>query len=331
MLREGAGKRQRKRGEMNYGVVNGRIAHALALVGDRWSLAILGELFIGLRRFEEIRRRLGISRATLTRRLDALIRDGVVVRKLYSSSRYQYGLSDKGEALCPFMLLAWRWEQVWADAETRGATPERLFHADCNQPLLPVASCAHCQQSIMSGDLVLSEAVLQSPIFHSDIRPTGQTRRMGVSRAAGDEDIHLQSVAELIGDRWTLLIMMTVFFGTGRHEGFTQQLGISSNSLASRLNRLVEVGILVRYDYQLNPPRSEYAATVKGQALYPVIMVLRQWAEDWGDGPAPAPLVHRQCGNAAVLAVECSHCHHVVRRQDILLAPLEPECATGCG
>ena len=307
---------------MNYGVVNGRIAHALAVIGDRWTLGILGELFTGWRRFEGLRRQLGISRATLTRRLDALVRNGVVVRRLYSSSRYEYGLSDKGDAMCPFMLLAWRWEQVWVNAETRGATPEQLFHADCNQPLLPVATCAHCHQPVKSGDLALSEAMLQSPIFHSDIRPTVQTRRMGGSRVAGEEDIHLQRVAELIGDRWTLLILMTVFFGTGRYEGFTQQLGISSNRLASRLNRLVEIGILVRYDYQLNPPRSEYAATVKGKALYPVIMSLRQWAEDWGEGPTPAPLVHRKCGRAAALDVGCAHCHSDVHRQDILLAPL---------
>ena len=314
---------------MGYGVVNGRIARTLAVVGDRWSLAIIGELYAGRRRFGELRNLLGISRATLTRRLDVLLAEKMVCKTPYSARRHEYDLDSKGKALGPFLLLAWRWEQVWSH-EVSGSSPAQLFHLTCNDALVPTAFCSYCEQPLVCGDLQLSEHVLQQAIIHRDFLPAVQTRRAEASASVIEPGVGLQRVVELIADRWTLLILIAVFFGVGRYEGFVQQLGISSNSLASRLERLVQVGILVRYDYQHNPPRSEYMAAVKGASLFPVIMALRQWAEDWGEGPMAPPLLHSRCGHAAVLEVRCGHCRGELRPRNIsrarqVVSPLHSE------
>ncbi len=90
---------------------------------------------------------------------------------------------------------------------------------------------------------------------------------------------------EVVGERWTLLILRNVFLGLHRFDDQQQQLGIARNVLASRLERLVEEQILERRPYGERPVRHEYHLTEKGRALWPVLVELLQW----GDRYAPEP------------------------------------------
>jgi DNA-binding HxlR family transcriptional regulator len=86
---------------------------------------------------------------------------------------------------------------------------------------------------------------------------------------------------EIVGERWTLLIVRDVLLGRRRFEEFQQSLGISRNVLTERLGRLVEEGILERVPYQERPTRYEYRLTTKGRDLHLALTALRQWGDTY--------------------------------------------------
>ncbi len=87
------------------------------------------------------------------------------------------------------------------------------------------------------------------------------------------------STLEVIGERWTLLIVRDVFLGIRRFEDLQRDLGVARNILQVRLERLVEEGILVKRPYQERPLRSEYRLTEKGADLWPVLVAMLQWGD----------------------------------------------------
>src|SRR3979411_2157241 len=104
---------------------------------------------------------------------------------------------------------------------------------------------------------------------------------------------------ELVGERWTLLILRDAFMGARRFEDFQRRTGMGRNVLTARLSRLVEDGIFKRVLYQEHPSRYEYRLTEKGIDLWPVIVSLLQWGDRYVyPGRAPVLLVHQGCGGA---------------------------------
>ncbi|EUA68646.1 hxlR-like helix-turn-helix family protein [Mycobacterium xenopi 4042] len=83
---------------------------------------------------------------------------------------------------------------------------------------------------------------------------------------------------ELIGDRWTLLIVRDALRGVRRFDDFRARLGVAHNVLSDRLSRLTEAGVLERRRYQQRPDRYEYHPTQQGLDLWPVLMSLLLWA-----------------------------------------------------
>src|SRR6056297_4204938 len=101
-----------------------------------------------------------------------------------------------------------------------------------------------------------------------------------------DIDRQVCSVARalsVVGERWTLLILRDAFFGTRRFDQFQASLGITRHRLSERLGKLVDHGVLRRVRYSERPVRHEYRLTRKGLALYPVLMTLGTWGDDWMD------------------------------------------------
>ena len=89
---------------------------------------------------------------------------------------------------------------------------------------------------------------------------------------------------ELIGEKWSFLILRGAFNGLQHFEQFQAGLGIARNILSNRLAKLVEGGILERRSDPVGPPQGHLFAQPKGEALLPVVLALRQWGEDWGHG-----------------------------------------------
>lgn len=114
---------------------------------------------------------------------------------------------------------------------------------------------------------------------------------------------------ELVGDRWTLLVLRDALGGVRRFEDFRTRLGVAHNVLADRLARLTEAGILDRRLYQTRPDRYDYHVTERGLDLWPVIASLLLWGDRYAapDGP-PVLVVHRGCGGRMEIGLTCSKC-----------------------
>jgi DNA-binding HxlR family transcriptional regulator len=140
-------------------------------------------------------------------------------------------------------------------------------------------------------------------------------------RRASFEDMSC-SVArslEVIGEWWTLLIVRDAFFGVTRFEEFQARLGIARNILAKRLDTLVEHGVLARRCYDEARGRHDYVLTDKGKALWPVLVTIRQWGDEWvvGAGKEPITIVHAACGERTTAVLTCDHCGEELQRGDV--------------
>jgi DNA-binding HxlR family transcriptional regulator len=129
----------------------------------------------------------------------------------------------------------------------------------------------------------------------------------------------------VVGERWTMLIMRDAFLGTRRFDEFQRNLGITRHRLSERLSKLVDHGVLVKVPYQDRPVRHEYRLTRKGLALYPVLMSLARWGDDWMDKGEGAPLeyIHQTCGKKTQPVLACSECGDPLRPEQVtpLLGP----------
>ena len=102
-----------------------------------------------------------------------------------------------------------------------------------------------------------------------------------LNRTYEGQDCPIARALEIVGERWTLLIVRDVLVGPCRFDQLQASLGIARNVLADRLNRLVEKGILERVPYSKRPPRHEYRLTDKGRELESALSALRQWGDQF--------------------------------------------------
>ena len=133
---------------------------------------------------------------------------------------------------------------------------------------------------------------------------------------------------EVIGERWTMLIVRDVFLGVRRFDDFQRSLGIARNVLQGRLQRLVEHGILERVRYQERPERFEYRLTEKGLDLWPILVSLLAWGDRHAapDGP-PVVLEHRGCGGRINDRRTCEKCGALLGPRDAKATQPAPAAA----
>jgi DNA-binding HxlR family transcriptional regulator len=115
---------------------------------------------------------------------------------------------------------------------------------------------------------------------------------------------------ELVGERWTLLIVRDALLGATRFDVFLASLGLARNVLTDRLNGLVEHGIFERIPYQQRPLRHEYRLTEMGRDLVGVIIPLMEWGDRYLAGEAGPPRVaeHSDCGGHVSTRFVCERC-----------------------
>jgi DNA-binding HxlR family transcriptional regulator len=128
---------------------------------------------------------------------------------------------------------------------------------------------------------------------------------------------------ELVGERWTLLILRDAFLGVRRFDDFQRDLGVARNVLNTRLQRLCDAGLLERRLYQQRPERYEYRLTEMGRDLWPVIVALMEFGDRHlcaEDGP-PMLLHHRDCGGEVTSKRTCTDCGADLEARDVVAAP----------
>jgi len=128
-----------------------------------------------------------------------------------------------------------------------------------------------------------------------------------------DYDTQICSIArslEVVGERWSLLILRSVFLGVHRFDDLLDALGITRSVLTVRLQRLVDEGVLKRVPYQERPPRYEYRTTAKGRELWPAVVHLLRWGDAYYPEPAGVPRIveHAGCGGRPDDHLLCDRC-----------------------
>jgi len=103
----------------------------------------------------------------------------------------------------------------------------------------------------------------------------------------GHMNCSIAQTLDVVGDPWTLLIVRDALFGIERFDDFRRSLGIPRATLTSRLDTLVEHGVMERRRYQDRPERHEYILTDKGRDLRRVMVSMLQWGDEWSALPEP--------------------------------------------
>ncbi|WP_372787762.1 winged helix-turn-helix transcriptional regulator [Paraconexibacter sp.] len=128
---------------------------------------------------------------------------------------------------------------------------------------------------------------------------------------------------EIVGERWTMLVLRDVFLGLRRFDEIQSDLGVARNTLTNRLDKLVDAGILERVPYQERPVRHEYLLTEKGLDLWPVIVSLLQWGDEYAPSDAGRPVLlrHRGCGGELDRHRVCTTCGAALGPRDVEALP----------
>jgi DNA-binding HxlR family transcriptional regulator len=130
--------------------------------------------------------------------------------------------------------------------------------------------------------------------------------RCMLPRTYSEQTCTIARALEVVGERWTLLILRDAFLGVRRFDDFQARLEISRTVLTRRLSDLVEIGLLRREPYQQRPVRHDYLLTERALELWPALVGLAQW----GAAPEgrPREFVHVACGTAVHAVARCPHC-----------------------
>jgi DNA-binding HxlR family transcriptional regulator len=124
------------------------------------------------------------------------------------------------------------------------------------------------------------------------------------------ENCSVKRALDIVGEKWTLLVLREAFYGARRFEQFHANVGCARNLLSERLNTLLEAGLMQRVPYREpgQRERHEYRLTDKGLDLLPAVIALMQWGDRWeadSAGP-PVEIIHRECGHPVDLVLRCS-------------------------
>lgn len=130
------------------------VARSLAILGDRWTLLVIRNVFLRVRRFADMQAQLGVPKHVLSVRLKRLVDAGVLEKVAYQQApvRYEYKLTAKGRDLYPVIQMLVAWGDKWLD-EGHGA-PLLYRHKPCGQVFTPVVACSACGEPVIARDVV---------------------------------------------------------------------------------------------------------------------------------------------------------------------------------
>jgi len=131
------------------------IARTLGILDDTWSPLILRDAYLGLTRFDDLQRDLGVARNVLTERLERLVAHGLLERRPYQQRqpRYDYLLTGKGLDLMPALMALMAWGDRWT-AQDEGP-PALLVHRRCGEPTVPTVCCSSCGAPLAADEVAV--------------------------------------------------------------------------------------------------------------------------------------------------------------------------------
>jgi DNA-binding HxlR family transcriptional regulator len=284
-------------------MIQANVIHRVTdLIGDTWTLRLISHLLAGAQRFESLTQTLTIARSTLSARLRVLVEQGCVMRaQAGEANENAYALTAQGRDLLVLLRQMQQWNRLWGVQgwvlEDPGVTNPCGHAAELHM------QCGHCAGSVDPRHM----RVLQThrvPLAPPEI----QARRARV--LTPDEEQVPLSAEQLMGDRWTGLILGAAFFRAQRFSDIEQALGIATNILSTRLARLTQQGLLDRVTEGVGSERPSYRLTARGLSYYAVITAALAWGERWlAPGYDPGwRVLHTDCLTWFVPEFVCATC-----------------------
>ncbi len=285
------------------------VRQAADVLCDRWTMSILVFALSGVSRFNDFRGYTGMASRQLTQRLQTLEAQGILIRMPYSTRPLRYGshLTIMGQALFGAIACMVRWEECYG--REHAGPVVRIAHRGCEAPsAAPQLVCVHCGAPVhareVSGVEKASTGIRQLPTKKATYR------RAAVSRRVAPALLPLPESMEIVGDKWTIEILVIVFMRIGSFTEIQRFSGVSSNVLSDRLGRLLRLGLLRQTAPGEAGRTGAYRITDKGVAFYPVLLAIQAWADEWLPDRlrSPLPLLHVPCGQPLNTAVACGVC-----------------------
>ena len=153
---------------------------------------------------------------------------------------------------------------------------------------------------------------------------------MALGKDYATQECAIARALEIVGERWTLLVVRDALYGVRRYNDFLVHLGIPRAVLAARLHTLTTEGILEKRRYQESPPRDEYVITERGIELWPILRALGLWGRRHFSESQLRYFRHEACGTELGPYGECPACGGVVALEDVMMFPgtgLDPDPA----
>ncbi|WP_205614229.1 winged helix-turn-helix transcriptional regulator [Streptomyces dangxiongensis] len=144
---------------------------------------------------------------------------------------------------------------------------------------------------------------------------------MALGKDYATQECAVARALEVVGERWTLLVVRDAIYGVRRYNDFLVHLGIPRAVLSARLRTLTEEGVLERRRYQETPPRDEYVVTERGIALWPALRALGQWGREYVDDTRQRSFRHADCGGDVGPYGMCAGCGTLVPVPDVVMVP----------
>src|SRR5882724_849088 len=144
-----------------------------------------------------------------------------------------------------------------------------------------------------------------------------------LERSYPSQTCSIARALEVVGERWTLLILRDSVFGITRFEEFQDSLGIASNVLSARLKLLCDEGVLERRPDEERPGRPQYILTKKGREAAPALITLMKWGDHHYPNPGGPPrlTIHAGCGGNVGGDIRCDRCGERVGFDEIEIRP----------
>ncbi|MGB9116023.1 winged helix-turn-helix transcriptional regulator [Bradyrhizobium sp.] len=298
------------RGERNCSV-----ARTLDIVSDAWAFLIIREAFFGTRTFETFRSALDIPRATLTDRLRKLTRLRIFRQvAAETGQRKEYRLTKMGFDLYPSFIALMQFGDRWLSVGRR--PPLVLIHRGCGCESHPIVGCSECLTELEAREVQYRDG---PGAGRRPAKPGRNTRRASDdSRFMQGRPSSVSRALEIIGDKWSFMVVREAFFGNRRYDRIQSELGIAPNILTDRLSRLVARGIFHRRRYQQAPERYEYLLTDMGRDLYGPFVAMLAWGDRWlAKAKPPLLLRHTTCGHDFQASVICNECRKPIIAADM--------------
>ena len=284
------------------------LSRGFGLLGDEWSLILLRLALQGQTKYSEFQESLPISHAVLTNRLDTLVREGLIDKRLYSERppRSEYLLTEKGRSTWPILVAIWGWERTWVATHTYETPP--MIHAACSSSFSPVVTCQACNQPTSAQDL---DSRLAPGRTWRESVPETTTRRRSEARGGRAAHSFYPDTMAAFGNRWSAAILGAAFLGVKRFSDFHSLLGVPQGLLADRLSSLCEHSILTQVQTAERADWAEYQLSAKGLGLFPVVATTIDWSEHWMGTPGArvVEMTHQTCGHDFHSVIACDQCH----------------------